>query len=312
MLSICCVGVATRRAAFQSNHLGLPFRFAPRLRRPRGVRLLHRVSTMGGLLVLTACGSSVLQPGTEISQVAYGPEPRQTVTMMYSRDSGVLRPGVLLIHGGGWVEGDSTELNDSWAAPLAREGFVVANVEYRTAAHAPAPAAIIDVRTSAAWLCREARRWGADARRLAFVGTSAGGHLALMAALPPVDDVRLGPSCRPAAVVNLWGITDVQDVLRGPNRRDFTALWIAPSDRRRDVLTYWSPLTWASTSSPHVLTIHALYDPVVPFAHSRRLVEKLGSRGELVSFDASWHAPANDDHRAAFAKAVAFLKRALR
>jgi acetyl esterase/lipase len=267
---------------------------------------------MAGLMALTACGSMFIRGTTEISQVAYGPEPRQTLTMLYPRDSGVLRPAVLLIHGGGWVEGESSELNHSWAIPLANEGFVVANVEYRTGIHAPAPAAIRDVRMSAAWLCREAKNWSADVDRIAFVGTSAGGHLALMAALPPVDDVRLGPSCRPAAIVNLWGITDIEDVLRGPNSRSFTPRWIAPPDRRPEVLSYWSPLTWASASSPPVLTIHAIDDPVVPFAHARRLVEKLGSRGQLVSVDASWHAPADDDHRAAFAKAVAFLKRTLR
>ena len=200
-------------------------------------------------------------------------------------------------------------MNELWGS-LSHASFVwrMWNIAWR---QMRAPAAILDVRMAAAWFCREAQRLGTDVNRLAFVGASAGGHLALMAALPPVNDVHLGQSCRPAAVVNLWGITDIRDVLEGRNAQDFTSRWITPADRQPDTLAQWSPLFWAAPTAPPVLTIHAREDPIVPFSHAERLVEKLGSRAELVAFDRSWHAPAPADYPAVFSQMVAFLKRTL-
>lgn len=263
------------------------------------------------MFVHLACAATPFKGVRVDSRIAYGPNPQQSVTVMHPADSAGTLPGVLLIHGGGWVEGDSQSMNELWAAPLAREGFVVANVDYRLAEQAPAPAAILDVRAAAAWFCREAQRLGADTKRLAYVGTSAGAHLALMAALPPPHDPQLGQSCQPAAVVNLWGITDIMDVLEGPNARDFTARWIAPVDRQPPILARWSPLSWATREAPPVLTIHALHDPIVPFAHARQLVDKLGPRGELIAVDRSWHAPVPADYPVVLKQMVDFLKRTL-
>ena len=282
-----------------------------RCRRNAAARWVQKWS-LACIFVHAACGAAPFAGVHADPAVAYGPNPKQTVTVMRPADSAGSLPGVLLIHGGGWVEGDSQSMNELWAAPIVREGFVVANVDYRLATDAPAPAAILDVRTAAAWFCREAQRLGADAKRLAFVGTSAGAHLALMAALPPADDPHLGQSCRPSAVVNLWGITDMTDVLEGANARDFTIRWVAPADRQPDSLARWSPLSWATGAAPPVLTIHALHDPIVPFEHAKLLAQKLGPRAELIAVDRSWHAPVPADYPAVLKQTVDFLKRTLR
>src|ERR1700721_2555456 len=43
------------------------------------------------------------------------------------------RPGVIVIHGGGWVEGDKEDMLELYCLPFVRHGMVVANVEYRLA-----------------------------------------------------------------------------------------------------------------------------------------------------------------------------------
>ena len=48
------------------------------------------------------------------------------------------RPGVLFIHGGGWVEEDKESRLERYCLPFVRRGMVVANVEYRLAKAAPA------------------------------------------------------------------------------------------------------------------------------------------------------------------------------
>src|SRR5205809_5520546 len=95
------------------------------------------------------------------------------------------RPGVILIHGGGWVNGTKEQRVEYAALKYAQKGFVVANVEYRLAAVATAPAAVTDVLKAARWFQKNAKKYNVDSKRIAVTGDSAGGHLALMVAMTP-------------------------------------------------------------------------------------------------------------------------------
>src|SRR5271163_1611800 len=68
------------------------------------------------------------------------------------------RPGVIVIHGGGWVEGDKEDMLEAYCLPFVRRGMVVVNVEYRLAGSAPAPAAVNDVLKAAQWFQDHAAR----------------------------------------------------------------------------------------------------------------------------------------------------------
>src|SRR5579871_4578090 len=54
------------------------------------------------------------------------------------------RPGVLVIHGGGWTGGTKESVFQNFCLPYVEKGFVCANVEYRLAKAALAPAAVTD------------------------------------------------------------------------------------------------------------------------------------------------------------------------
>lgn len=85
---------------------------------------------------------------------------------------------VMWIHGGGWVIG-SADQSDPTARELCdRAGVVVVSVDYRLAPEHPFPAAVDDVLAVAGWLRDHGDELGADARRLAVGGDSAGGNLA--------------------------------------------------------------------------------------------------------------------------------------
>ena len=66
------------------------------------------------------------------------------------------RPGVIIIHGGGWVNGTKEQRVEYAALKYVGHGFVVANVEYRLASAATAPAAITDVLKAAQWFHKNA------------------------------------------------------------------------------------------------------------------------------------------------------------
>jgi acetyl esterase len=92
-------------------------------------------------------------------------------------------PLVLFIHGGGFILGD-LESHDAMARTIANEaGAVVAAVEYRLAPENPFPAAIEDCSAALLWLVQAADEFGIDPGRIALVGDSAGGQLAIAIAL---------------------------------------------------------------------------------------------------------------------------------
>ncbi len=192
-------------------------------------------------------------------------------------------PVALLFHGGGWVSGSKDEIALD-VVPYLAMGMAVANVDYRLAATAPAPAAVQDARCALRWVARHASEYGLDSNKIVTVGSSAGGHLALMAAFVPAsagfDD--LCPGNEPmhvAAVINFFGVSDVDELLQPANARDFAVAWIGHAPNRDELARRVSPLTYVSKSDPAVFSVHGDADPIVPFEQSKRLHAALTAAG---------------------------------
>jgi acetyl esterase len=139
----------------------------------------------------------VVLPGREIPVRVFRP----------SMAADVARPAVLYCHGGGFIAGD-LETHAYVCALLAmRIDAVVLGVHYRRAPENPYPAALEDCDAALAWLVAEAERVGADPRRIALAGDSAGGALAASLAIRCRD--RGGPSLRAQAL--LYPVLDDDD-----------------------------------------------------------------------------------------------------
>lgn len=90
---------------------------------------------------------------------------------------------VMYLHGGGFVFGD-LDTHDAQSRRLAnRTGLAVLAVDYRRPPEHRFPAARDDVDTATAWFVAAAPAMGIDVSRLVALGDSAGGNLALVAAL---------------------------------------------------------------------------------------------------------------------------------
>ena len=135
------------------------------------------------------------------------------------------KPTLILIHGGGWVDGQK-EKNVLYLLPYLSMGWAAINVEYRMARTARAPAAVEDCRCALRWAFYHAKEYNLDTSKFVLTGSSAGGHLALISGMLPADNpfdrqcptdnaVRWnqagGPPFKVAAIVNWFGITDVRD-----------------------------------------------------------------------------------------------------
>ena len=95
--------------------------------------------------------------------------------------------GLVFLHGGGFAFGD-LDTHDAQSRRLAdRTGRAVLAVDYRRPPEHPFPAAPDDVDTALRWLGSHAAELSLDPARTATVGDSAGGNLALVAALRNPD-----------------------------------------------------------------------------------------------------------------------------
>jgi acetyl esterase/lipase len=104
------------------------------------------------------------------------PDVRLVVTA--PRAAGRDRPGILHVHGGGYVLG-AAEMTGETDAAYARDlGAVVVSVDYRLAPETPFPGPVEDCYAGLAWLSAQAATLGVDPGRIVVTGESAGGGLA--------------------------------------------------------------------------------------------------------------------------------------
>ena len=108
-------------------------------------------------------------------------------------------PGILYIHGGGWVI-CSLDTHDGVCRRLANAaGLRVASLDYRMAPEHPFPAPLDDCVAAASWLMERGTELGINPERLALAGNSAGGNLSLATLLALRD--RSQPLPQTAALI---------------------------------------------------------------------------------------------------------------
>ncbi len=103
---------------------------------------------------------------------------------MKKAEGGKLRPGIVVIHGGGWIEGDKSSFSQRGGdvpgniLHFARLGFVAVTINYRLSSEAIFPAALDDCKIAVRWLRGHAKEYNLDKDRIARLG-----------------QLRRGPSC---------------------------------------------------------------------------------------------------------------------
>jgi acetyl esterase/lipase len=219
----------------------------------------------------------------------------------HSREAKSPTPVVVMIHGGGWLVSNKDDYVLT-AGPYLAMGFAVVNVEYRPGKISLAPASVEDCACALRWVARHAKDYNFDLNKIILTGPSAGGHLALMTGMAPASagfasecafqDEPNAAAPKVAAIINLFGITDVVDLLQGPNLRTYAVSWIGNAPGREDLARRISPLTYVRPGLPAILTIHGDADKVVPYSHAVRLHEALTRarvRNQLLTIPGAGH-----------------------
>jgi acetyl esterase/lipase len=202
-------------------------------------------------------------------------------------------PTLVYTHGGGWVAGQK-ERDVLHLLPYLSLGWAVVNVEYRLASTSLAPAAVEDCRCALRWVVYHAAQYNFDTSKIVLTGGSAGGHLALITGMLPSgstfdrqcatsDNTRwrdgTEPPMRVAAIVNWFGITDVAELLEGPNAKHYAIEWFGSMSNAKELARQLSPITYVRPGLPPIITIHGDKDDIVPFSQAKRLHAALASAG---------------------------------
>jgi acetyl esterase/lipase len=242
------------------------------------------------------------------------------------RDVQTPQPTLVFFHGGGWVLGSKDAALTSFM-PWIEMGWNVVNVGYRLLPVDEAPAAVEDALCALRFIAAPAQQkaYNIDLTKIVVTGESAGAHLALAAGMIPASagftNICAGggftgfDNAVPAvsAIINWYGITDLNDMLAGPNARSYAVQWIGASPNKSELAKSISPLTYVRAGLPPILTIHGDADPIVPYSHATRLhdaLTKAGVNHELYTVPKGGHGQFRAEERSEiYAKIRQFLSR---
>ena len=211
----------------------------------------------------------------------YGANRDQAVDLHLPRTP-AQHPVVVLLHGGHWRTGFGRVVTRPIALDLTRHGRAVLNVEYRRVGGGGGwPQTFDDVAAALALVADEP---ALDASRVALVGHSAGGHLALWAAS---DAWARHAPVRPTGVVALAPVTHLRRA--GQAARDLLGGTVDDHPDRWDAA---DPMSLLPPPVP-VLVVHPAADATVPLARSEEYADAARAAGGAVELVA----PEGEVHR---------------
>ncbi len=231
----------------------------------------------------------------------YDTWPQAELTMnIFAPMDGKKHPAVILIPGGAWI----TAPKSVWyllALKLAEHGFVAAPIEYRVIGAADYTEIIGDAKAAVRYLRAHADRFGIDEGKIAAMGASAGGYLAVMLGVTGDRPEKftfgdnLGQSSAVQAVIDCFGPTDMTrtaEDLSDERKKDYASPSSFPSVFVNGIAGYKgrhggnvsdnpetardsNPLNYIDGKTPPFLIFHGDSDKTVSLSQSKILHEAL-------------------------------------
>jgi acetyl esterase/lipase len=270
-----------------------------------------------GLSFFTACK----KPGTgsgnnakaaaSMMDISYGTDAKQKMDIYLPANRSVADTKVIfLIHGGGWNEGDKADFNGYVGALQASlPGYAIININYRLVANSQNlfPTQENDVKAAAEFVFSKKNEYFIS-DKWAFLGASAGGHLALL------QSYKYSSPVKPRAVISFFGPSDLTGLYNSSN--PLIALLLLNVTGATPILNpglyqQSSPVNFITAQSPPTLLLHGGADPLVPPAQStivRDKLQSLGVAGQYVFYPNDGHGWEGVDLIDSFDKITKFLK----
>jgi acetyl esterase/lipase len=183
-------------------------------------------------------------------------------------------PTLVVLYGGGWQNGSPAN-NPEFSRYMAARGYTVFAISYRHAPRHRFPAQLEDIRSALRFIQEHSTEYDADPERIALLGRSAGGHLAMLAAYqldaPPIR-----------AVVNYYGPFNLTKGYREPPNPDplnvravLEAFLGGTPDQIPQQYEKASPISYVTRPLPPTLLVHGSRDHIVEVRFARNMHKRL-------------------------------------
>ena len=247
-------------------------------------------------LFLFGCAKehSGLNPQDEFlnGDVSYGNDPAQTMDVyLPAGRSANTTKFLVLIHGGGWNEGDKSDFTiyiDSLRKRLPDWAFFNVNYRLYHDGNNKFPTQENDVKAAVSFILSKKDSFQVSSR-YGILGASAGGHLALLQAYK-------NSVVQPTAVISYFGPTDLASLYQLSNdpylQLLLSTLTGTTPSLHSDVYQESSPVQFVNSSSCATLLLHGDKDALVPLGQSQLLKAKLDAAGvvnKLVVYPGQGH-----------------------
>ena len=220
-------------------------------------------------------------------------------------------PVIIWLHGGGWRFGDR-KLGPDFTQFYASKGYAMVSIDYRLSDEEIFPAQIHDVKTAVRWVKTIAGEYGLDRNKIALWGSSAGGHLAALAATTESNQFIGENPLYSAMTSDVQAVAigygpmdflqiDEQRELDGIIEEDPESVQIPKDKKTSDPDSFESlflgaplltcpervkeanPLTYVKEGLPPFLIMHGLSDVAVPAQQSKLFYQELADKENHVS-----------------------------
>jgi acetyl esterase/lipase len=250
-----------------------------------------------------------------ITNVAYGTDQRQKLDIYLPANRNANDTKLLvLIHGGGWTEGDKADFNQ-YIAELKKRmpELAIANINYRlvTGSQNFFPTQENDVKAAIEFLAGKSAEYKIS-NQIALLGASAGAHLALLHSYKYSSPVQV------KAVVSFFGPTELVALYNSAGNAGIPFLLNAvlggTPATKATLYQQSSPYNFVSPQSAPTLLLHGGNDPLVPASQTVLLKDKLTANNvvnQYVFYPSEGHGWVGQNLVDSFEKIEAFLEQHL-
>jgi acetyl esterase/lipase len=200
------------------------------------------------------------------------------------------RPGVILIHGGGWMQFDKSNMA-SMGRFLSRHGFVAFAVDYRLfdgKDNNRWPAQLDDAQRAVRWIRAHAAKYNVEPAHIGAYGHSAGGQIAALLGMEDTrdnsDPALAAHSSKVQAVVDVSGPSDFTLDHDADGNAFLNKFLGATYSGHPDIWREASPAFHAAKDNAPFLIVHGSQDSEVSPHQSQVLYDRLQAAGVPSSF----------------------------